>query len=37
MVLVVDGEKIFLPYRDIQSAKLVLTDELIKAHQKKAS
>ena len=35
--LTVDNQPVALPYRDIQSAKLVLTDALIKAHQKHAS
>lgn len=37
VVLTVDNAEVRLSYRDIASAKLVLTDELIKAHQKKAS
>ena len=35
--LTVDNQDVTIPYRDIQSAKLVLTDELIKFHQKKVS
>ncbi len=37
VTLMVDNQAVFIPFRDIQSAKLVLTDELIKLHQKKAS
>ena len=38
VVIAVDGKDFALPLMDIQSAKLVLTDKLIKAHQaKKAS
>jgi ribosome maturation factor RimP len=33
--LEVDGKPVALPFADIASAKLVLTDELIKSHQKK--
>lgn len=35
--LTVDNEPVSFAFRDIASAKLVLTDELIKMHQKKAS
>ncbi len=35
--ITIDNQMVTIPYRDIQSAKLVLTDELIKAHQKKVS
>ena len=37
LILVVDGKEVTLPLADIQSAKLVLTDALIKAHQKQAA
>lgn len=37
VILTVDGKDHSLPFIDIQSAKLVLTDALIKAHQKQAS
>lgn len=38
IILTVDGQDVTLPFADIQSAKLVLTDALIKAHQaRKAS
>ncbi|MES2983662.1 MAG: ribosome maturation factor RimP [Pseudomonadota bacterium] len=35
VILTVDGKDYSLPFIDIQSAKLVLTDALIKAHQAK--
>lgn len=35
VILSVDKEEYVIPHRDIQAAKLVLTDALIKAHQKK--
>ncbi len=35
ITLTVDGKDVILPYADIQSAKLVLTDALIKAHQQR--
>lgn len=34
IILTVDGKDFILPFADIQSAKLVLTDKLIKQHQK---
>ena len=34
IIITVDGKDFTLPFMDIQSAKLVLTDALIKAHQK---
>ncbi len=37
VILTVDNKDVTLPFIDIQTAKLVLTDALIKAHQKKAS
>lgn len=37
VTLDVDNQTVALPFRDMLSAKLVLTDELIKLHQKKAS
>ncbi len=37
VTLVVDNQPVAIPLREIQSAKLVLTDALIKLHQKKAS
>jgi ribosome maturation factor RimP len=36
IVITVDNKEFTLPFMDIQSAKLVLTDALIKAHQAKA-
>ncbi|MDX2095507.1 MAG: ribosome maturation factor RimP [Alphaproteobacteria bacterium] len=36
VLLAVDGKEHALPFIDIQSAKLVLTDALIKAHQARA-
>lgn len=33
IILTVDGKDVTLPFADIQNAKLVLTDALIKAHQ----
>lgn len=33
IIILVDGQDITLPFADIQNAKLVLTDALIKAHQ----
>ncbi|MFZ4540475.1 MAG: ribosome maturation factor RimP [Rickettsiales bacterium] len=35
VIITVDGKEHILPFIDIQSAKLVLTDALIKAHQKR--
>ncbi len=35
IIVTVDGKDHSLPFADIQSAKLVLTDALIKAHQKR--
>ena len=35
VILTVDKQEFTLPFIDIQSAKLVLTDALIKAHQKR--
>lgn len=37
LTLTVDNADVTIPISDIQSAKLVLTDALIKAHMKKAS
>jgi ribosome maturation factor RimP len=37
VILAVDKEEYVIPHRDIQAAKLVLTDALIKAHQKKTA
>lgn len=37
VVITVDGKEFSIPFADIQSAKLVLTDALIKAHQKQAA
>jgi len=37
VVITVDNQDYHLPHIDIQSAKLVLTDALIKQHQKRAS
>ncbi|MBN8543202.1 MAG: ribosome maturation factor RimP [Alphaproteobacteria bacterium] len=37
VVLAVDKEEFVIPHRDVQAAKLVLTDALIKAHQKKTA
>ncbi|MFM9890214.1 MAG: hypothetical protein ACKVOE_06175, partial [Rickettsiales bacterium] len=36
VIMVVDNREHALPFADIQAAKLVLTDKLIKEHQKKA-
>lgn len=33
IIITVDGKDVTLPFADIQTAKLVLTDALIKAHQ----
>lgn len=37
VIITVDKEEFVIPHRDIQAAKLVLTDALIKAHQKKTA
>jgi ribosome maturation factor RimP len=37
IIIAVDKEEFVIPHRDIQAAKLVLTDALIKAHQKKTA
>ena len=37
IIITVDNKEFTLPFEDVQSAKLVLTDALIKAHQAKAS
>lgn len=37
IIIAVDKEEYVIPHRDVQSAKLVLTDALIKAHQKKTA
>jgi len=37
VILTVDKDEYVIPHRDIQAAKLVLTDALIKAHQKKTA
>ena len=37
IILTVDGRDVTLPFADIQSAKLVLTDALIKAHSKRGA
>lgn len=35
IIITVDGKDVTLPFADIQTAKLVLTEKLMKAHQKK--